>query len=109
MVMPIFELEDSLLCPLLWAVVEYLEEVLSMMMETGGEQGGGVLPGLHPGGADREGGEALHGAGVWGGGGAQPAQGVTQDFYHYIILPGQERSSPPRTCSRLRWPTASPR
>ena len=49
MVMPIFELEDSLLCPLLWAVVEYLEEVLSMMMETGGEQGGVVLPGLHPG------------------------------------------------------------
>ena len=32
--LPIFELEDSLLCPLLEAMVEYLEEVLSMMMET---------------------------------------------------------------------------
>ena len=30
---PIFELEDSLLCPLLGAVVEYLDEVLIMMME----------------------------------------------------------------------------
>ena len=42
-----------------------------------GEQGGVLLPGLHPGGADREGGEALHGAGMGGGGGAQPAQDVT--------------------------------
>ena len=31
---PIFELEESLLCPLLGAVVEYLEDVLSMLLET---------------------------------------------------------------------------
>ena len=31
---PIFELEDSLLCPLLEALVQYFEEVLSMIKET---------------------------------------------------------------------------
>jgi len=31
---PIFELEDSLLCPLLESVLEYLDEVLNMMIET---------------------------------------------------------------------------
>ena len=30
---PIFELEDSLLCPLLGAMVEYLKEVLSLILE----------------------------------------------------------------------------
>jgi len=31
---PVFELEDSMLCPLLEAVLEYLDEVLNMMLET---------------------------------------------------------------------------
>ena len=31
---PIFELEDSLLCPLLGAMVEYLKEVLSLILGT---------------------------------------------------------------------------
>ena len=31
---PVFELEDSLLCPLLGSVLEYLEEVFSMLVET---------------------------------------------------------------------------
>ena len=57
---PIFELEDSLLCPLLGAMVEYLKEVLSLILGT--EEDGVLLLGLHSGG-----GEALHAAGVRGG------------------------------------------
>ena len=50
----IFELEDSLLCPLLGAMVEYLKEVTEPDTgDRGGEQDGVLLLGLHSGGADR--------------------------------------------------------
>ena len=71
---PIFELEDSLLCPLLGAMVEYLKEPDTG--DRGGEQDGVLLLGLHSGGAERECGEALNAARVRGWGGAQPDQCV---------------------------------
>ena len=82
---PIFELEDSLLCPLLGAMVEYLKEPDTG--DRGGEQDGVLLLGLHSGGAERECGEALNAAGVRGWGGAQPDQCVAQDAYQHLLLP----------------------
>ena len=38
---PVFELEDSMLCPLLESVLEYLDEVLNIMLET--EENGRVV------------------------------------------------------------------
>ena len=86
---PIFELEDSLLCPLLGAMVEYLKEVLSLILGTEEENRMVFFSLVCTLVEQTENvcGEALHAAGVWGGGGAQPVQGVAQDSYQHLLLP----------------------